>query len=408
MSTTRTTTTVSAWCAPESETAPYFSLQALYAAFYRSRQRKRHKVRVCCYEMHWLDALITTRDQLQNRTWQPAPPVVFCVSKPKAREVYAAQFQDRVVHHLVVPWLEAWLDHKFIADAASNRKGKGTHYAVDRAQRFMRQLNGKGYFLQLDIANFFNSINQSLLLELLGRQLHKQVKKRKANLQQARDAYWICQRIIRQPLAEQAIILGNAQKLEQVPRHKRLSQAPPDTGLPIGNLTSQFFANLYLNELDQWIKHELKVRFYIRYVDDFLLLHEDPAQLRHWHQQIALFLQQRLKLALKTDAKLAPCQAGADFLGYIIRPHYRLVRRRVVGNLHDKLQAMQLRLFVLHRPGLLDLPPSQRQTLHALLSSYWGHFNHAAAYRLKQRVLQRFPWLGWLLTPAGGTRCCLL
>jgi hypothetical protein len=319
------------------------------------------------------------------------------VEKPKAREVYAAQYEDRVVHHWLAPQLEAAIDRDFIHDAASNRRGKGTHFAVDRVQSFMRRMAGRGYFLQLDIANFFNSIHHPTLLELLSRKLQKAVKRRRMPLAQARQCYRIAQRIVRQPLVREAIHLCSADAYRCVPPHKRLANAPSDTGLPIGNLTSQFFANLYLDELDQFVKHELKCRYYVRYVDDSILLHPDRAQLAHWHQAIAAFLQERLRLQLKPDFTLAPLNQGANFLGYIIRPGYRLVRRRVVGNLHDRLARHAGHLLRRVRGGLwLDLHPATRAALRVTLASYWGHFHHASSHRLKHRIFQRFPWLGEL------------
>jgi len=467
-------------------------LRSVEQAYRACRRRKRATVRACLYEQRLLDHLVETRDALREQRWRPRPPVVFAVERPKAREIYAAQFEDRVVHHWLVPQLEAVMDRDFIHDSASNRTGRGTHFAVDRLQTFMRRLNaprndgtchcerseaisrptpkgiaspsarndrsgmrddrsgmrddrsgmrddrsgmrddgsgmrddrsgmrgdgsgmqgdgsgtqgdgsgmrGEGWFLQLDIANFFNSIHQPTLLELLGNKLQKAVRRRGMPLEQARLCYRIASRIVRQPCAEQGIRLCTPGEYRQVPAHKRLENAPPDTGLPIGNLTSQFFANLYLNELDQFVKHELKCRHYVRYVDDFVLLHEDRAQLVRWHTAIAAFLEQRLRLTLKPHPVLAPLRNGADFLGYIVKPGYRLVRRRVVGNLHEKLAAYERTLLRRTEDGLgVDLPPRSRDALRSTLASYWGHFKRADSYRLKQKIFRRFPWLALLFS----------
>ena len=369
-------------------------------------------MRACLYEQRLLDHLVETREALQDRSWQPGPPVVFTVQQPKAREVYAAQFEDRVVHHWLVPQLDAVIDPDFIHDATSNRVGRGTHFAVDRLQHFMRQLGGKGYYLQLDIANFFNSIHQPTLLELLSRKLQKAVKRRGMPLEQARLCYQVASRIVRQPCAEQAIRLTSAQPLHnRVPAHKRLENAPAETGLPIGNLTSQFmyrmygmsrahgcagatFANLYLNELDQFVKHTLKCRHYVRYVDDFVLLHPEREKLVHWQAQIAAFLRHHLRLEFKSPQRIQRLSDGVDFLGYIVRPDYRLVRRRVVGNLHQRLQGHAKAICRPSAGGtLVDLQPRTRDALRATLASYQGHFLHANSYRLRERVLKRHAWL---------------
>lgn len=374
-------------------------------AYRACRKRKRGRVRTCLYEQQLLDNLVDTTRTLQQGSWQPAPPVVFCVPKPKVREVYAAQFQDRVVHHWLVPRLEQLLDSTFIYDAASNRQGKGTHFAVRRLQGFMRKHRGQGWLLQLDIANFFNTIDRRILLELLARHLRKAARQGRATLAQARYLYRLSRVIINQPLAEQAVLMGDPALLARVPEHKRLAYAGAHKGLPIGNLTSQFFANVYMNELDQFIKHQLKCRAYVRYVDDFVLLHENKEQLLCWQQQMAAFLQQRLALSLKPGSILVPLRQGADFLGYIVKPGYCLVRRRVLGNLHEKVQHFAARLL---KPGaggwLLDIPQEGREALRATLASYWGHFAHADTYRLRQALFRRYAWLPWLFADAHSLR----
>jgi hypothetical protein len=187
---------------------------------------------------------------------------------------------------------------------------------------------------------------------------------------------------------------ANAQRYEM----RLLDNAGAYKGLPIGNLTSQFFANVYLNPFDQFVKHTLKCRHYLRYVDDVVLLADNPATLLAWRGQIADFLRDELQLALKALAKPKPVSAGADFLGYVIRPHYRLVRRRVVGNLREKLQVLQTQIVrgYVHSGYTLSLQPAVMAELQATLASYSGHFKHANSHRLQQQIQQEFPWLALL------------
>ncbi|MDF1576899.1 MAG: DUF1566 domain-containing protein [Desulfobulbales bacterium] len=388
---------MSVWCARDSEAAPGPGLREVERAYLACRRRKRATARTCLYEQRLLDHLVETRDRLCDQSWRPLPPVVFSVAKPKAREVCAAQFEDRVVHHWLVPRLEAAIDRDFIHDSAANRKGRGSHFAVGRLQTFMRRRQGRGWFLQLDIANFFNSIHRPTLLAILAGKLKKAVARRGLDLEEARRCYRIAARIVGQPELARAIRLGPAGELARVPPHKRLANAAPDCGLPIGNLTSQFFANLYLNELDQFVKHRLKCSHYVRYVDDFILLHEERNQLEEWRAAIETFLADSLRLALKAGPILAPLGNGADFLGYIVRPGYRLVRRRVVGNLDERLAEFEKNLICRERGGLLlDLEPATRDRLRATLASYWGHFRHADSYHLRRRIVKRRPWLAGL------------
>ncbi len=422
--TTRTTTNTFVWFEAESDPAACFSFQKVERAYRSCRKRKRSTLRACLYEQFLLDHLVSTSRQLQSGFWQPGPPVVFTVSKPKAREIYAAQFEDRVVHHLLVAELEPWLDKKFIHDSASNRAGKGTHFAVDRLQRFMRRLGERGWYLQLDIQNFFNSIHKHTLMQILQRHIDLAEKNDVMESARAERVAWLCSRVIFQNFNEGAIFLGSPEQFKAVPAHKRLVNSSPGCGLPIGNLTSQFFANVYMNELDQFIKHTLRCRCYVRYVDDFVLLARTKEQLVRWYQQIECFLAAKLRLKLKPDYRLRPVSNGADFLGYIVRPGYRLVRKRVLGNLHEKVQHLERRVITPMNgthllPGdslgkaknnaevqsgagsnsqyrVLSLKPVDRLALQSTLASYWGHFRHADSDRLKQRFFAQNPWL-WLL-----------
>jgi hypothetical protein len=195
-----------------------------------------------------------------------------------------------------------------------------------------------------------------------------------------------------------AFMAATPAELARIPAYKRLINAGQDKGLPIGNLTSQFFANVYLNELDQFVKHQLKCHSYLRYVDDFILLHRDPDQLRRWHREIEIFLLERLGLELKQPIILQPIRQGANFLGYIVRPDYLLVRQRVVGNLWEKLIRFEKQWIKgnAQQGWMITLLPEPREHLRSVLASYWGHFSHADHYRLAQKVFTRFPWLSCL------------
>lgn len=385
----------------------YPDLQQIDQAWQQCRRRKRGTPQAQLYELRLLDNLIDTVQALQSASWSPARPVCFTVAKPKAREIHAAAFQDRVVHHWLVPRLDALYEPIFIHDLYSNRCGKGTHVAVRRLQSFMHSLQSEGdakspgYFLQLDIANFFVSLDRPILFALLQKRLKKAVRQGKLSVAEAHKLRWLCHRILKQNVGREARTLASRRQICQVPLHKRLANAPLDKGLPIGNLTSQHFANVYLNELDQFVKHTLKCRHYLRYVDDMVLLHNDRRQLEQWHREIARFLERHLALKLRSDAMLAPITRGVDFLGYITRPHYLLVRRRVVANLNEKLAAFEQEHIVTQgnnthgqslQPGLRPL-----QALRSCLASYLGHFRHASSQRLIASLWQRWPWLGILL-----------
>jgi len=396
----------------ESEPAALFGFSSVWRAYLACRRRKRGTAQAQRYEMAVLDQVENTAWALQQRCFSPSRSLCFIARQPKAREIHAAAFADRVVHHLLVPHLEALFEPVFIHDLYSNRKNKGTHAAVDRLQSFMWSLTGDGqaaWFLQLDIRNFFNSIDRRRLFGLVRHRVEKSrpgqfsltptpllggegFDSREDSGRLQEELLWLTRRLLTGNPADTAIRQGRPEDFARVPPYKRLANAPPEKGLPIGNLTSQFFANVYLNELDQFVKHQLKCRHYLRYVDDFILLHHDPAQLLVWRQAIADFLQTRMELVLKDLPEPRPVGDGANFLGYIVRPHYRLVRRRVVGNLRAKLDA--LARIAAPGSGIVCLDTAQRETLRATLASYLGHFRHARHHRLTAALWCRYPWLG--------------
>lgn len=371
-----------------------FGLHALWRAYRACRKGKRKSRDTQAYEASLLDKLVSSRDALASASWRPSRAFSFVVSRPKLREIHAAPFADRVVHHVLTDRLARLYEPVFIHDAYANRLGKGTHAAVDQLQAFMRQATAGGsqpaYALQLDIANFFNSIHRPTLFRLLQHRLARAVRGDKLAREEAAALQTHCRALLSADPTMGVRKRGSPRMHNQVPPHKRLGAMGSATGLPIGNLTSQFFANVYLNELDQFVKHQLKARWYVRYVDDFVLLHHDPAQLLAWRAQIEAFLQQHLSLRLKALAQPHALQQGTDFLGYVIRPFYRLARRRVVKSLQSCLNAFA-RQHV--RANAVSLPVEARERLRAQLSSFAGHLRHANSLRLWQRIRAAHPWL---------------
>lgn len=255
-------------------------------------------------------------------------------TRPKLREIFAADFRDRIVHHLLVGTLEPDWERIFIHDSYACRTGKGVHKAVDRLQSFLLRATANGtrpaWYLQLDVHNYFMSMDKDVLWRLLGPRIHD------ANVA------WLTRLLVYHDCTRDYVYKGRPGLLARVPPHKSLLQCPPGKGLPIGNLNSQFFANVYLNSLDQFVKHDLKCRHYLRYCDDFVLVSRDPDELRAWRGAIAAFLAERLLLRLNDQReRLRPVADGVDFLGYVVRPHYRLARRRVVSRMHERLAAFE-------------------------------------------------------------------
>jgi retron-type reverse transcriptase len=377
---------------PAGECQGEVSLRALYQAWHAARRKKKPSANQLAFELRSIDRMLNLQERLNAGTWSPAPTTCFIATQPKAREIHAPDFGDRVMHHWLVPKLEAIYEPGFIHDSYANRKGKGTHAAVQRLQQFMRQVHsgqGGGWYLQLDVHNFFNSIHRPTLYRML--------KTRLARAGLGSVPMRAVHALLRHPVQRQGVIhRATAAQRAQVPYHKRLENAPPGCGLPIGNLSSQFFANVYLDALDQFVKHILKARRYLRYVDDFVLVHRDRAVLEHWQTQIERFLADRLQLRLKADIRLRPLSAGADFLGYVIYPTHTRVRARVLRHADQALTRWHLQHAV---GGGFHATPEAFQQLDAIWASYQGHFAHADSWRLQQHILRRRPWLAALTNP---------
>lgn len=378
------------------------SFESIYQAHIRCRRRKRSTVNTQRFEMNLLDHLVSLQTALQYRTWSPARAVRFVVSQPKAREIYAADYSDRVIHHWLVPQLEALYEPIFVFDCWSNRPNKGTHGAVQRLRDAMRSQTRcgerEGFFIQLDIKNFFNSIHKPTLFSLVQQRLRKAVRSGAMAADVAEHLRWLVHAVLKADPVATAVQKGTIKTFESVPLHKRLGATGVDYGLPIGNLTSQFFANVYVNELDQFIKHQLKCRHYVRYVDDFILLADDASQLKIWFEQISLFLAQNLKLTLKEGLLIKNVNEGANFLGYIVRPTHLLVRRRVKEHLEQRLNRFAKQFIRTKQHAgctikVLKTNPAQLAALRAQLASYLGHFKHANSYQLEQSTRRKFQWL---------------
>lgn len=309
--------------------------------------------------------------ELQNQTYQPGRSICFVIKEPKIREVWAADFRDRVVHHLVYNYLEPVWEKKFIYHSYSCRPNKGTHLAIKRLKNLIRG-NKNLYYFKVDIKSFFTSIDKPILFKLITRRPLPS------------ELSWLAKVIIFHNPQENFTIKGEKSLLKRVPLYKSLFYIPRTKGLPIGNLTSQFFANIYLNELDQYVKHELKCLYYFRYVDDILLLSENPKKLLYWKEQIDNFLQAHLKLKLNPRKQtLQPATKGINFIGYIVKPHYILVRRSTVNNLKRKLKEFN---------KLILITPPTKEILDSMLAtvnSYYGFFKHANTYNLRKHLYQR-------------------
>ncbi|WP_288077369.1 RNA-directed DNA polymerase [Pseudomonas sp.] len=264
--------------------------------------------------------LLELHDDLIAGTYRPGRSICFVVTRPKAREVWAAAFRDRVVHHLLYNHVAPRFYASFIADSCACIPGRGTLYAAKRLESKIRSASENWskpiFYLKCDLANFFVAIDKAVL--------RKQLEAR------ITEPWWLAlaTQILMHDPREDYETRSPAHLFNRVPQHKRLVAQPAHLGLPIGNLSSQFFANVYLDSLDQFAKHTLRARHYIRYVDDFVFLHESPQQLNQWLAEVEEFLPRLGARLNPTKTILQPVDRGVDFVGHVIKPWRRSTRKR--------------------------------------------------------------------------------
>jgi retron-type reverse transcriptase len=334
-------------------------LHNLELAYHKAARGKRGQADVAAFEVDLERNLLNLHAELAAQTYQPGAYYSFYIRDPKRRLISAAPFRDRVVHHALCNVIEPIFERTFLGDSYANRRGKGTHRALDRAQQYAQQY---AYVLQCDVRQFFPSIDHQVLLEILSRKIKDP------------QALGLCKSI----LASGAGVLEAEYDMVHFPGDDLLAVFRP-RGLPIGNLTSQFWANVYLNELDQYVKRSLRAPAYVRYVDDFLLFSVDRRQLWEWKKLVCLKLQ-TLRLTLhEGSSTVYPVAGGIPFLGLRLYPGYRKLKRRNGVAFQRRLQRLRKE----YARGTTTLDEMDRS-----VQAWIAHAAHADTWGLRKALLQ--------------------
>jgi RNA-directed DNA polymerase len=291
---TTTTSTTSSALAPSADCHAHhpadFSFPELVQAYFDCRRNKRNSATALAFEQNLERNLCRLSDELIDGSYRPGKSICFVITRPKPREVWAADFRDRIVHHLFYNRIAPRFYASFIADSCACIPGRGTLYAAQRLESKVRSITQNwsrpAHYLKLDLANFFVSIDKHVLRAQIATRVTEPWW------------MWLAETILFHDPRSNFEFRGSPAMLDLVPQHKRLTSQPAHLGLPIGNLSSQFFANIYLDALDQFAKHQLRARHYVRYVDDFVLLHESPQWLNQALASINHFLPTRLHAQL--------------------------------------------------------------------------------------------------------------
>jgi retron-type reverse transcriptase len=294
----------------------------LHKAYLDARKHKRNTINQLKFERNLEAELLSLEQELLNRTYQIKPSVCFINELPVKREIIAADFRDRVIHHFIYNRIYPIFDRKFIYDSYSCRVGKGTLFGIKRVQKFLRVCPCECWVLRLDIRGFFMAINRNILFNLISTHLPNDELLK----------FLIHKIVFNEPL-KNAVFKSPSSAWSDLPKDKSLKFSATNCGLPIGNLTSQLFANVYLNPLDHFVKRELKIKCYGRYVDDMVLIHGDKQILLNAISRIREFLSNELKLILHPrKIRLQQASKGFDFLGAHILPFCMHPGKRITDN----------------------------------------------------------------------------
>lgn len=328
----------------------------IFRACREARRGKRFRDEVLAFTFRLEENIVTLQNELAWKIWRPGRWREFMVYDPKPRVIHAPAFRDRVVHHALCRVIEPLFERRFIYDSYACRRGKGTHAAMYRVRDFLRRLKrtcGRAYVLKADISRYFPSVAHEHLKDIIRRTIR------------CRDTLWLID-----------IIIDHG--------------GDNGRGLPIGALTSQLFANVYLDIFDHFVKDELAVKFYVRYMDDFVILHPDKAYLRDVRDRIEDFLFERLSLRLNPKTRIFPHKQGVDFCGYRIWPTHVLPRKRNVKRARRRLGALAR----LYARGLVPL-----ERVKTALASFLGYMKHCAGRTTTQCILKELV----LVRPSGGS-----
>jgi len=320
-----------------------YTLENLYEAYRICLRGKRLKRDVLPFTFDLSRNLLEIQRELKDKSYQVGKYFSFYVYEPKKRLVQALPFRNRIIQQALCLVITPLIERSFISDTYACIKGRGTHAGSSRLQEFLRPARNKWespYCLKCDIAAYFPSINHKILLSLFEQKI------------KCPETLWLIEKITN----------SNGEQ----------------TGIPIGNLLSQLSANLYLSTLDRYIKEKLMIKYYLRYMDDFCIIHGNKVYLSWLKDEIAGVLRDNLKVKFNRRTSIFPVSQGVDFLGYRTWETHKLLRNKSKNRMRRKLRRIQR----LYARDEIALP-----TINSIIQSWLGHCKHADTYRLRKKIL---------------------
>jgi retron-type reverse transcriptase len=312
------------------------SVENLCDAWQEFIRGKKSKKDVADFSLNLSQNIFQLHEELRTKSYRHGAYEAFSISDPKPRSIHKATVRDRLLHHAIYRVLYSHFDRKFIYDSYSCRHGKGTHKALDRFRHFVRKVSESNsrtcWVLKCDVRKFFASIDQTVLIDIVRRHISDP------------DVIWLLERVV-----------------------ESFASTGPGKGLPLGNLTSQLLVNVYMNEFDQFVKHQLKQKYYIRYADDFVIMDHDKVALMEVLPKVQSFLLDRLKLTLHPDKIVVQtATSGVDFLGWVHFYHHRVLRTTTKKRMFRNIQ--------------------EKEAKAETVQSYLGLIGHGNSWKLRQEI----------------------
>ena len=326
------------------------SYDNLILAFKKARKKKTTKPYVIGFEQNLKNNLLNLQNELTFLYYEPKHLETFILRDPKTRKISKSEFRDRIVHHAICNVIEPIFEKQFIYDSYANRKNKGVLKAIQRFEEFKRKVscnNSKhAYVLKCDIYHYFETVQHEILLKIINKKISNS------------KILWLIKKI-----------LSN---------HRTMKEG---TGMPLGNLTSQFFANVYLNELDQFVKHKLKAEYYIRYVDDFVIFSQKRGLLKKYKQKINAYLNQELALILHPDkSRIIPINRGTEFLGFKIFSHHKMPKKKNRKKFIRKIKDLCKKY---------DERKISYDKIYDTIEGWISYAKNANTYKLRKKILKK-------------------
>ena len=366
----------------------------LVLAYLDARQNERNKTSQLAFELNLESNIDQLCNQLYNRDWEPMPAMCFIINEPVKREVFAPRFPDRIVSHLLFNMIAPLFERTLIYDSYSCRKGKGTLFGVQRFEHHIRSATDnfrhEAFVLNFDISGYFMNINKGILYNTLCKTFEAYRFRHVDGVRIWNDvidinfADYIIRRLLFRNPAESCIRVGDVHEWDDLPKHKSLFFSPLGTGVTIGDLTSQLFSNIHLNPLDQYVKRELHLKHYGRYVDDGRAVHRSAAYLEECIPAIAQFLHDKLLLSLHpSKCTITSTNDDVFFLGAHCRPYRRYAANRTVASFHRAIHELE---FAFSGKFALDIDDYTKAI--SRLNSYLGYFRHFREFKMLDNTLR--------------------